>query len=54
MEKLLDMEWVWKYVMYELKKILDEIGIKIVESMGEEERRALEAEEIIRKRMNDG
>ena len=40
--------------MQELEKILEEIDIKIAGSMGKKREGLLEAEEIIRKRMNDG
>ena len=39
--------------MQELKKILEEIGSKIAESMGKKREGLLEAENIIRKHMND-
>ena len=40
--------------MQELEKILEEIGSKIAESMGKKREGLLEAENIIRKHMNDG
>ena len=40
--------------MQELEKILEEIGSKITESMGKKREGLLEAENIIRKHMNDG
>lgn len=40
--------------MQELEKILEEIGVKISGSMGRKREGLLEAEEIIRKHMNDG
>lgn len=40
--------------MQELEKILEEIGYKITESMGKNREGLLEAENIIRKHMNDG
>ena len=40
--------------MQELKKILEEIDIKIAGSMGKKREGLLEAREIIRKHMNDG
>ena len=40
--------------MQELEKILEEIGVKIAGSMGKKREGLLEAEEIIRKHMNDG
>ena len=40
--------------MQGLEKILEEIGSKIAESMGKKREGLLEAENIIRKHMNDG
>lgn len=40
--------------MQELEKILEEIDIKITQSMGKKREGLLEAENIIRKHMNDG
>ena len=40
--------------MQELEKILEEIDIKIAGSMGKKREGLLEAEDIIRKHMNDG
>ena len=40
--------------MQELEKILEEIDIKIAESMGKKREGILEAHAIIRKHMNDG
>ena len=40
--------------MQELKKILEEIDIKIAGSMGKKREGLLEAHDIIRKHMNDG
>ena len=40
--------------MQELEKILEEIDIKITQSMGRKREGLLEAENIIRKHMNDG
>ena len=40
--------------MQELEKILEEIDVKIVGSIGKKREGLLEAEEIIRKHMNDG
>lgn len=40
--------------MQELEKILEEIDIKIAGSMGKKREGILEAQEIIRKHMNDG
>lgn len=40
--------------MQELEKILEEIGSKIAESMGKKREGLLEAENIIRKHINDG
>ena len=40
--------------MQKLEKVLEEIGVKISGSMGRKREGLLEAEEIIRKHMNDG